>query len=237
MNLITDIGNTRTKFFLFEKGEIHTQESFFNEKNNSISQFVAANHFEKAIISSTSLLPDFVDERFLILNNTTLLPIDIAYKTPKTLGADRIALAVGADFIYPDKNVLAIDMGTCITFDFIDSQNVYHGGAISPGMTIRLQSLHTFTEKLPLVEQNDESNYPLIGKTTEESIESGVFNGVIAEIDGIIDRYKAIYQDLTVIITGGDHNFFALHTKNEIFAHANLQALGLNRILDYNAKT
>ena len=151
------------------------------------------------------------------------------YKTPKTLGSDRIALAVGAESLFPNKNCLIIGTGTCITTDFLDENKCYQGGSISPGLTLRLQSLHTFTDMLPLIEhKKDIFEYELLGKSTKGSIESGVFNGAFAEIDGTIYRYKQNYKDLTIILTGGDQEIFAKNLKSSIFANSNIQAIGLN---------
>lgn len=236
MNLVVDIGNTRTKFYLFDKDEIVTRLVFNNEETETIKSNLKSLVFEKMIISTTSNLESFYSEYpFLLLSNETPIPINIHYKTPKTLGTDRIALAVGAQHLYPKTNCLIIGTGTCITTDFIDEFGVYQGGAISPGLSLRLQSLHSFTAKLPLIKPVDSKHYfELTGKSTEESIESGVFNGTFAEIDGIIYRYNQIYKDLTVVLTGGDQEIFALNLKNIIFANANIQAIGLNTILNYN---
>jgi len=236
LNLIADIGNTRTKFYLFEKDEIVKHFVFKNEEIEAIKSCLDSLDFKKMIVSATSDLESFYAKySFLLLTNKTQIPIGIDYKTPKTLGTDRIALAVGAQHLFPQKNCLIIGTGTCITLDFIDKNASYQGGAISPGLTLRLQSLHTFTDKLPLIKpEATKTFFDLTGKSTEESIESGVFNGTFAEIDGIIYRYKQIYEELTVILTGGDQEIFALNLKNTIFAHANIQAIGLNTILNYN---
>lgn len=237
LNLIVDIGNTRTKMYLFDQEDIIEQFVFKNENTQAIEATLSSLKYQKMIVSATANLDSFYDKfEFLKLSNKTPIPISINYKTPETLGTDRIALAVGAFSIYPNKNCLIIGTGTCITSDFIDAETCYQGGAISPGLTLRLQSLHTFTDKLPLIKQDLEKKvFDLTGKTTKESIESGVFNGTFAEIDGLIYRYKQIYKDLTVVLTGGDQEIFALNLKNIIFANANIQAIGLNRILNYNA--
>lgn len=237
MNCIIDRGNTKTKIYLFEQNEQVEDYSFFNDEENQIKDKLSSLKFSRGIISSSSNIPAFIKEfNFLVLTNQTPLPISIAYKTPHTLGTDRIALAVGAFSLFPNKNSLIISAGTCITMDILDQNNTYQGGIISPGLTIRLQSLHTFTENLPLLKQNEQKQFPLIGKSTQESMESGIYNGAFAEINQFIYQFKAIYQDLTVIITGGDANLFDLNIKNKIFAQLNLQAIGLNRILLYNAE-
>jgi type III pantothenate kinase len=155
-----------------------------------------------------------------------------AYATPKTLGNDRIALVSAASKLYPSQNVLVIDVGTCITFDIINSENQYLGGAISPGLQMRYRALNTFTENLPLLEPQEEVN--LIGNTTMMSMHSGVIFGIISEIDGVISMYKSQYKDLTIILTGGDSVFLCKRLKNSIFANSNFLLEGLNYILEFN---
>ena len=154
------------------------------------------------------------------------------YETPETLGVDRIALVSGAVKKFPNKNILIIDAGTCITFDFVNDKTVYFGGAISPGIEMRYKSLHAFTSKLPILEKNYPQNF--IGKNTIESINSGIVNGVTQEIKGVINQYKKKYTDLTVVLTGGDINFLAKQLKSSIFAHQNFLLEGLNEILIFN---
>ena len=238
MNLIIDIGNTRTKIYLFKKDEIVEKYFFFNEEAKAIEKQLSQIKYAKCLISSTAELAAFYKKlAFIELDHNTSIPLTLDYKTPSTLGSDRIALSVGAETLFPNKNCLIIGTGTCITIDFKDENACYLGGAISPGLTIRLQSLNTFTDKLPLIKPNSsKKEFLLIGKSTVESIESGVFNGTFAEIEGTIARYKEIYKDLTVILTGGDQEIFEKNLKSNIFTSLNLQAIGLNRILNYNAE-
>lgn len=236
MNCIVDIGNTKTKIFFFEKDVLKDSGFFLNEEEKKIADFILATPFDQGIVSCSGPKPNYIDwSSFLVLNAAIPLPIALDYKTPATLGSDRIALACGANYLYPNKNCLIISAGTCITMDFINAESVYQGGIISPGITIRLQSLHKFTANLPLLTHSDKTNYPLIGKSTQESMESGIYNGALAEVKQTIKEFEAIYKDLTVIITGGDSILFELHLKNKIFAQQNIQALGLNRILTHNA--
>lgn len=238
MNGIIDIGNTKTKIFAFNKNTLVKKHSFFNEEEKDIIQTIKSFSFDKGIISSSANISDAIlktTHYFLQMNHLLNLPIKLNYKTPETLGTDRIALAVGAASLYPNKNCLIISAGTCITIDIIDKNNTYQGGIISAGLTIRLQSLHTFTNKLPLLNLQKEGKFPTIGKTTKESMESGIYNGAFAEINATIEYFKTNFEDLTVLLTGGDMKMFELNIKNKIFAEQNLQALGLNRILNYNA--
>jgi type III pantothenate kinase len=168
----------------------------------------------------------------LVLNSTTPIPVSNCYKTPNTLGNDRIALVVGATVHYSGHNVLVIDAGTCITYDFINAEQEYLGGSISPGIRMRYSALHQYTSQLPMLKTEEKA--ALIGGDTEESIHSGVINGVLAEIDGVIQRYIEQYPDVKVVVTGGNVKLFDKGLKNTIFASPNLLMEGLNKILDYN---
>jgi type III pantothenate kinase len=170
----------------------------------------------------------------LLVNGQTPLPFTNLYKTPQTLGIDRIAAVAGAQFLFPQKNGLVIDAGTCITYDAISSNGEYKGGAISLGLTLRLRALHEFTNKLPLIEPRWPMN--LEGNSTEESILAGVCVGLIDEINGKIQRYEQQYSELQVILTGGDADFLGKHLKSNIFAAPLLVLLGLNQILLFNVK-
>ena len=160
------------------------------------------------------------------------MPFTNNYATPETLGVDRIALITAAANQYPNKNILVIDAGTCVTYDFLNHQNSYLGGAISPGLTIRYEALHNLTAKLPLLKTEDTTF--LIGNSTETSIHSGVINGLVNEIDGTIQQYQQEHTDLTVILTGGDTNFLAKRLKSSIFANSNFLLEGLNHLLKIN---
>lgn len=239
MNLIIDVGNTRIKTAVFEDGKlIHnesiTKESFASDAKAIIKKYECNN----AIISSVgsvnkSQIADLRAKINLIeLDYNTKVPFVNQYGTPKTLGVDRIALVSSAISSYPNKNVLIIDAGTCITYDFVNQEGNYYGGAISPGLQMRYKSLHVFTDKLPLLEPSE--IVELVGNSTEKSIHSGVINGVIDEIDGIINQYRKKNADLTVVLTGGDVNFLSNKLKNGIFANPNFLLEGLNTILTYN---
>ncbi len=166
------------------------------------------------------------------MTSLTKVPLINRYKTPETLGKDRLALAVGAVTKFPGENILAIDAGTTITYEFITNNNEYLGGAISPGIKMRFKALNNFTGKLPLITEIETDH--LIGHDTKTSIQSGVLNGVIKEIDGIIDEYKNRFGALKVLVTGGDYIYFVKKLKNSIFATPNLVLEGLNKILIFN---
>jgi len=173
-------------------------------------------------------------EFFLELNDQTKLPIENIYETPDTLGKDRLAAAVGANELFPDQNLMIIDAGTAITYDLVSEKNQFVGGNISPGLEMRFKALNHYTGKLPLVEYSDDIQ--LIGRNTVEAIRSGVQNGILFEINETIDLFNRNYQNLQIIMTGGDSNFFERKLNYSIFVHFNLTLIGLNRILEYNAK-
>ncbi|AUC16059.1 pantothenate kinase [Tenacibaculum sp. SZ-18] len=238
MNLIIDVGNTRVKAALYEKDSL--KELVVFQKNEIVSELkkiLKKSKISSSIVSSVATLSDenlkelhkFLN--LMELNYETKVPFINRYKSPTTLGVDRIALAAYAALQYPKRNVLVIDAGTCITFDFIN-KGIYVGGAISPGLKMRYRSLNNYTSKLPLLETKEPDDF--VGDNTNNCIHSGVVNGVVNEIDGVINQYKTKYQDLTVVLTGGDTNFLAKQLKNHIFANPNLVLEGLHKILIYN---
>lgn len=240
MNLILDFGNTLQKIAVFDKKELFEVKSFKSINLNDIKTFIKNYEIKSAIISSVINYPNEITDflknkfRFIELSSQTPIPVSNKYKTPNTLGNDRLAVIVGANAQFPSADVLVIEAGTCITYDFINSNNEYLGGSISPGINMRFKALHNFTDKLPFVEVNDIKI--LTGQTTEESISSGVENGVLTEVDGIIQLYKEKYSTLKTIISGGDINFFDKKLKNSIFAVSNIVLKGLNEILNFNEK-
>ena len=240
MQLVIDIGNTLTKAAIFDKNEIIEKRVFEDKNFDELIYFIRGKtEIDSAILSAVrtykSSLKSFLKERFMFieLDENTDLPITDSYKTPKTLGKDRLAAAIGGKLYYSEKDVLVISAGTCITYDFITKENEYLGGGISPGLKMRLKALNIFTSNLPHIELN-ESYDGLIGQTTEESILSGVINGVVSEIEGISKLYKDKYPGFKIILTGGDHKFLDKKLKNRIFAVPDLVLTGLNIILDHN---
>lgn len=239
MNLVIDIGNSKVKLAVFELDTIITT-TVCDEINllDEIKRISNKYSITQSILSSVKDIKKEYQKEFnklpllIILNNNTPLPFKNLYTTPSTLGNDRIALAAAAISLYPSKNCLVIDAGTCITYDFINSKNEYLGGAISPGIAMRYRSLHQYTVKLPLLNRNEEFN--LIGASTQESIHSGIINGVICEIEGVIAQYEEGFDDLTVVLTGGDTKFLSKQLKNSIFANQNFLLNGLNNILTFN---
>ena len=171
---------------------------------------------------------------YLLLDHQTPLPIRNRYLTKETLGYDRIAAAVEASARFPGQDILIIDAGTAITIDFVNSENEFLGGNISPGLLMRYRALHEFTGKLPLVEPADQD--ALLGDDTEGAIRAGVQNGIIFELDGYINEQKKRYPRLQILMTGGDAVFFDKNLKNYIFVDLNLNLFGLHRILEYNVE-
>lgn len=240
MNLIIDVGNSFVKLAVFKDDELLFKKS--------VGLGVLIKHIdilrkeypgvENVIIASVGKLKEkdiaYIQKYFkvLFLNANTPLPFKNSYKTPSTLGVDRMALVASSVKQFPNNNVLIIDAGTCITYDFINAENNYLGGAISPGIDMRYRSLNNLTANLPLLDK--ELSDSLIGTSTNASMHSGVVNGVVLEIDGVIAEYQKEYAYLTVILTGGDANFLSKQLKSTIFANSNFLLEGLNYILQFN---
>ena len=238
--LILDFGNTLTKIAIFSANNEVDVKTFAQINLSDIENVIEKFKPALAIASSVVAIPHEIEQflkmnlNFMVLDHKTPVPIINKYKTPETLGLDRLSVAVASADIFRNSNVLAIDAGTCITFDFIDAEKNYLGGGISPGINMRFKALNTFTERLPLVKHQIFNH--LTGATTQEAILSGVLNGVVAEIDGIISFYSEDYSNLKVIVTGGDMNFFVKKLKSNIFASPNLVLKGLNVILNFNVE-
>jgi len=241
VNLIVEQGNTNLKVAVFDNEHI---VSFLIKDNNDtswINDIFEQYHPRKGIMSSVidkndSLISSLKNRlpHFLWLDEYTPLPISIGYETKNTLGKDRIAAAVGANYLQPKCNILVIDAGTAITYEVVEASGIYIGGNISPGLTTRFRSLNQFTKQLPLVKEKDD--VPAIGTSTESAILAGVVNGIVYEMDGYINMLRVKYGDIFVFLTGGHSFYFERRLKNHTFADANLVLVGLNRILEYNAK-
>lgn len=240
-NLVIDIGNSGLKLAIFHQRKLVHKILLQQIDPNQVRQLVKEYEVEKSLLSSVgqdaeaiaNLLKTItVYQRF---SSNTALPLINQYKSPETLGSDRLAGLMGARFIYPDQPVLVIDAGTCITYDLIDDKSRYEGGSISPGIQMRLKALNHFTGKLPLVDFDPDFE-GLIGRDTLESILSGVINGVVAEVEGFIQKYSQRHDYLRVILCGGDARFFDTRLKNSIFANhlscePDLVLIGLNEVI------
>ncbi len=236
MNICIDIGNTSAKLGVFKEDAL--QSVMPNVSDRGLIKAIEWHKPEHVLIGTVRKGISKIIERaskisdIVVLNHGIPLPIQNLYGTPKTLGVDRIAVAVAANYLYPRNNCLIVDVGTCITYDLIDESGAYQGGGISPGVEMRLKAMHKFTSKLPVVASHGKPE--LIGKTTKECMLSGAINGTIAEINGIIGQYHQFYDNLTILFCGGGAIFFESKIKDHIFAIPNLVLIGLNQILRYN---
>ena len=239
MNLALDIGNNYFKIGIYKNSDLIY---FFSDSNSKIDSVINKvlgeyNDVSYVIISNVSSVND-VDLfngykiRVLRLNSTFIYPFKLKYKTPHTLGNDRLALASAASLLYPKSNKIIIDVGTCITIDFIDCNDNFLGGSISPGIDMRYKSLNNYTANLPLLEISNKFSFP--GDSTETSIHTGVIGGVCNEINGFIDNISSKYDDVKVILTGGNAKFLSKTLKITIFANQNFILDGLNSILNLN---
>ncbi|OWY21283.1 type III pantothenate kinase [Sphingobacteriales bacterium UPWRP_1] len=246
MNLCLDIGNTRTKAAVFNAaGQLQTLQVYTGKPTRrQISRLIQAQKITQAILSAVATYNNSLNDtlqnhtrHFIHFSHQTPVPVKNAYQTPATLGLDRLAAVVGAQHRFPQTNLLVIDAGTCITYDFLDAGGTYHGGGISPGIATKFKALHTFTGRLPLitVQPAETANIPLVGNNTQNSILSGVIWGTIAEVAGIVHQYRQQFDPLKILFTGGDAIFFENRLKSKIFACPNLVPEGLNKILLYNA--
>ncbi|MDR1981369.1 MAG: type III pantothenate kinase [Tannerellaceae bacterium] len=241
MNLIIEQGNTQTKVAIYDKG---CQKASFAYKSFHVADIVPL--FERyplvrgilsTVIDRDEEVNAFLRERlhdFLFLDETTSLPVRIGYQTPATLGRDRLAAVVAANYLQPEKDILVIDAGTAITYELIEASGLFLGGNISPGMTTRFKALHDYTKKLPLIAEKED--VPFVGTSTETAILAGVVNGIVYEMDGYIHDLRIKYPNLLVFLTGGHSFYFERRLKNRIFANINLVLIGLNRILEYNVE-
>lgn len=237
-SLVIDQGNTSTKVALFEDGVMLQFQRLPSFTVDAVAQIASEHSVDASILSTVvALPPSFLAALrdslpgFLLLEAGTPLPIENLYATPETLGRDRLAVCVGANYLKPDANLLVIDAGTAVTYDIVNARNQYVGGNISPGLEMRARALHDYTSKLPKVELPVE--VPLCGTTTENALQSGVLMGLVYEIDGCIDSFSMVYPDLSVFLTGGSAFYFERRLKNAIFANDNLLMVGLNRILTF----
>ena len=240
MNLIIDIGNTVIKMAVFDTDDrmidiLYDSEAVASKWQDFASKYALCHGIISSVVILSEEIKSFVDSLaipILYMNAEIPIPVTNLYKTPKTLGCDRIAGVVGANEIKPNSDLLIIDAGTCITYDFIDSENCYHGGNISPGLDMRFKALHQFTGKLPLIASDEESL--LLGEDTQTAIRAGIWRGIEFEIEGYVRSLKHKYPELFVFLTGGNTFSFDDSIKSIIFADRFLVLKGLNRILNFN---
>lgn len=239
MLLAIDIGNTRTKAAVFKGDGMVDRFTFSPEELQDGILEVLKKHPVLDVVSSSvgSEQLEFLsteEVKFHAVTREWTFPFENLYKTPETLGVDRMVLSAGAVLSFPNSARLVIDAGTCVTYDFIDSDDNYLGGAISPGLRLRYKAMHEFTARLPLLT----SDWPgqLIGASTEESMHSGAAAGLVFEIDGFIEHYRQSHPNFIIILTGGDAEFLAGRLKNTIFASQNFLLESLNKTFQYQSR-
>ena len=241
MNLCIDIGNTAVKAGLFSGDELVNDWVVEKLEPGWLTDVVHKFPTDHCILSTTAQVPFFLKKEahtlsisFHELTSETPLPFVNVYATPSTLGKDRLAAVAGAQALKPDSDLLVIDAGTAITFDFIDASGIYHGGNIAPGLEMRARALHQFTSRLPLIDLS--LPIGLMGNDTHSAINNGVVYGAVFEIDGYIDSLVLKYPKLSAFLTGGSSFYFDGMLKNRTFAVKNLVLTGLNRILNFNVQ-
>ena len=241
MYLIIDIGNTLHKAAIFsEDGQLLELQKFRQLTPNRIEQLFKQHSISHAILSSVGKYNNDIEELIqqhcplIFLSSSTPLPIKIKYKTPRSLGPDRVANAVGASRKFPAQNVLSIQLGSCMVCDFVNAKGEYLGGSITPGIDMRFKALKHYTRKLPEVRKRMPKQW--IGNDTESSILCGVMNGIICEIEGVIAAYNQQHTPLKVLLTGGDADLLQKSIKFPIFAAPNNVLWGLYEILRYNVE-
>jgi type III pantothenate kinase len=242
MILTIDVGNTRIKSAVFENNTQIETLFFLNENFKIAIENILKKHqkIKTLVVCSVGKLEKAAFETFsnqvalYFISRESKFPFQNNYTTPNTLGIDRMVLTAGAVLQFPNQNRLVIDAGTCVTFDFVDQNNIYYGGAISPGIRLRYEAMHQYTAKLPLLTIQEPEN--IIGDSTDQSLHSGVINGLTFEIQGYIQALKRENENFIIILTGGDANFLAKRLKNTIFANSNFLLESLNNLYQYQIK-
>ncbi len=238
MNLVIDFGNTNIKCGVFDADRLVKQLAFstLDEARAFITKDIyyqiglcSVNQHKEDILKA---IPEL--RNALFLSKETPIPLKINYDTPETLGMDRLAAAIGASAIFPGVSLMVIDIGTCITYDFVSNEGEYEGGLISPGVELRYKSMNDYTSNLPLLNQRDSKHF--IGKSTEQSMVSGVINGIAGEMQSHISQFMLKKADLKVIMTGGGAKIFESKIKSDIFVALEIVLVGLNRVLEYNVE-
>lgn len=235
MILTLDIGNTRAKLTLFSAGEVVRHEAFAHAQTvDALRTWLTETPAITALhwCSVGPELPELETAlRGLEIPVRRLLPtlppadIRVEYHTPETLGADRLAAVLGARSLRPNENLLVVDAGTCITYDFLTADGRYLGGNISPGLEMRLDAMHHFTARLPRIAT--EGDVPAIGVSTETALRSGATLGIVHEIEGYCRQFQAEYGEVCVFLTGGNRFSFLISSEIRTFADDFLVARGL----------
>lgn len=242
MNLCVDQGNSRTKVALFrDDGKLVKAFLYKSFHSSDIERLFALYPVTDSIVSSVATIEPAVvnamhrlSKRFILFDHTTPVPIKNDYDTPQTLGQDRIAAAVGANYLSPGENLLIIDAGSAITYDFVSEEGVYLGGNIAPGIKMRLTVLHQMTQKLPQVEVEDGQLLPLFGKNTQDAIAAGVLRGICFEVKGYMRTLEERMGHFKTFLTGGNAPYIYNNLRRELKLEKHLVLIGLNRILEHN---
>lgn len=241
MNLVVDVGNTRIKYAFFdEKGRMESgyeRAELFRRLSDLKRQ---GEHFD-LFLSGCGLIDEEMKRElngfagfWLEADPLMAVPLEIDYATPHTLGFDRIAICVGARSLFPEKNLLVIDSGTAITYNYVNREGVFLGGNIAPGQEIRFRALHQFTAKLPYIEAD--MDYGAVGTTTDAAIRNGVMNGILFEVEGYVSRFMAEKENAQIVITGGNCVFLKNRLNSVICFNENIGFIGLNEVLEYHKK-
>jgi type III pantothenate kinase len=236
--LCLDLGNTRFKWAVFSNGKIRHNGVLREDGVEDLGKCIETYKPDKSILSSVVNHPAIQEEllkantRFHKLDHHSRVPITTPVGKPETIGADRLALVVAAAHYFPENNNLVIGLGSAVTYNYINRFHQFIGGSISPGMEMRFKALEAFTAKLPLV--NPHWNFPLLGYDTKTNIQSGVIFGMAKEIDGVIEAYEERYENLHVMMTGGDAHYFMPFMKKKITVDPDLIFKGLYVISEYN---
>jgi type III pantothenate kinase len=236
--LCLDFGNTRLKIALFENANLKEiiilNDNPFQHLQQIIEQHQPSVSILSSVVNHAVQIEELLNSRteFQKLNNLSKLPFTIPVGKPETVGADRLAIAAASVHLFPQKNNLAIVLGSCITYNFINQSHELLGGAISPGMEMRFKAMHQFTAKLPMIEAD--WNIPLVGYDTKTNLQTGVVLGIAKEIDGMIDAYTEKFGNFNAVLTGGDIAILQPHLKNKIFADPDLIFKGLYAISQIN---
>lgn len=240
MNLCIDQGNSRTKVAVFNNDRLIKHVIYKNFTSTDVEKLFSLYSIDYAIISSVaSIEPAVVNtlhrlaKRFVLFDHKTPVPIVNAYDTPETLGQDRLAAAVGGAKLFPNENVLIIDVGSAITYDVVTKDNTYIGGNIAPGLKMRFSILKQMTKKLPFVEVEPDDLIPLFGKNTHDAIAAGVIRGIIFEVKGYMRTLADRGDAFKTIITGGNSNYISKYIDSAC-EQKHLVLQGLNTILNYN---
>lgn len=233
-----DFGNTRLKAAIFKNDEFVEQVVLPNDELFTIERLINIQQPQKTILSSVihhnSEIETYLAQKtkFHKLSHLTKANFTSPVGKPETIGADRLALAAAAVHYFPNKNNLVIGLGTCVTYNFINQNNEFIGGSISPGMDMRFKAMEVFTAKLPEVKAD--WNFPLIGYDTKTNMQSGVIAGLAFEIEGFIEAYAEKFSNFNVVLTGGDATYFASRLKYKIFADYNFLFKGLYALSETN---